>query len=48
MKRMLSFGLVAALALSLVACGSPASESGSEAGTKIREAWSLATRSMHR
>ena len=33
MKRMLSFGLVAALALSLVACGSPASESGSEAGT---------------
>ena len=33
MKRMLSFGLVAALALSLVACGSPASESGSETGT---------------
>ena len=33
MKRMLGFGLVAALALSLVACGSPASESGSEAGT---------------
>ncbi len=33
MKRMLSFGLVAALALSLVAGGSPASESGSEAGT---------------
>ena len=33
MKRMLSFGLVAALALSLVPWGSPARESGSEAGT---------------